>query len=70
MQAGLTNVQYTRETGLIYLSKAQGKNIMGLLKILLQESSVKGVGVCGVHHSTFQVSEDLILLGPACWTDL
>lgn len=55
---------------LIYISKAQGKNVMDLIKILLQESSVKGVGVCGLYHNTFWVSKDLILLRPACWKDL
>lgn len=43
---------------------------MGVIKILLQESSVKGVGVCGVYHNTSWVSEDLILLRPAWWEDL
>lgn len=53
MQVGLTDVWYTRETGLIYIPKAQGKNVTGIIKILLQESSIKGVGVCGVYHNNF-----------------
>lgn len=60
LQIGLSNVQYTREAGLLYISKAQGRALMGIVKISHQESSVKGVHVCGVYHNTLCISEDRI----------
>lgn len=71
MLIGLADVQCMREAGLLYISKAQGKNVMIIVKILLQGNCIKGVvGVCGVYHNTSWVSEDLILLRPACWKEL
>lgn len=40
-----------QEAGLLYISKAQGRALMGIVKISHQESSVKGVRVCGVYHN-------------------
>lgn len=65
MLIGLADVQYMREAGLLYNSKVQGKNVMVVVKILLQGNCIKRVGVCGVYHNTSWVSEDLILLRPA-----
>lgn len=52
LQIGLSDVQYTREAGLLYISKAEGRALIAIIKILHQESNVKGVGVHGVYHNT------------------
>lgn len=57
---GLSNVQYTRGEGLLYISKAQRRALTGVTKISNQGSSVKGVGVCEVYHNTLCISEDII----------
>lgn len=36
-----------------YISKAQGKNVTGILKIAVKESSVRDVGVWGAYHDAF-----------------
>lgn len=59
-----------QERQVFSISKAEGKNVTGIVKIVVKESSVRGVGVCGGYHNTFWFSEDLILLRPACWKDL
>lgn len=51
LQIGLSNVQYTREAGLLHILKAQGRALVGLIKILHQENGIKGVGVCEVYHN-------------------
>lgn len=49
-----------KRTGLLHISKAQGKALTGIMKISHQESNVKGVGVWGVYHNTLSISEDRI----------
>lgn len=51
LQIGLSNVQYTREAGLLHILKAQGRALVGIIKILHQENGIKGVGVCEVYHN-------------------
>lgn len=45
LQIGLSNVQYTREAGLLHISKVQERALVGSVKIMHQESNVKNVGV-------------------------
>lgn len=47
LQIGLSDVQYTGEAGLLHISKVQERALVGSVKILHQESNVKGV-----YHNT------------------
>lgn len=51
LQIGLLNVHYTREAVLLHILKAQGRALVGIIKILHQENDVKGVDVCEVYHN-------------------